>query len=223
MTENNSMKEKPALRPRRLLIAALATIAAIALGFGVLYGTGALPGKDVAGACPAAAGELAARLVPLARGEVAALNVERQPRQAMPLAFKDADGVGKTLEDFHGRAVLLNLWATWCAPCRAEMPALDRLQAKLGGANFEVVAVNVDTARLEKPKAFLDEIGVKNLARYADSSGDAFEALRVSGKALGLPTSLLIGKDGCELGIVAGPAKWDSDDAIRLIKALIGA
>ena len=116
--------------------------------------------------------------------------------------------------------MLLNLWATWCVPCRAEMPALDRLQARLGGADFEVVAVNVDTARLERPKAFLDEIGVKSLDRYADSSGDSFEALRLAGKALGLPTSLLIGKDGCELGVAAGPAKWDSDDALRLIEAL---
>jgi thiol-disulfide isomerase/thioredoxin len=199
------MNEKPARRPQRLLIAGLAGIAAVALGFGVLYGTATGPGKDVAAACPAAAERLAARLAPLAHGEVAALNVEKQPHQAMPLAFKDADGARKSLADFHGRAVLLNLWATWCAPCRAEMPALDRLQAQLGGA-----------------KAFLDEIGIKNLTRYADPSGDAFEALRVSGKALGLPTSLLIGKDGCELGIVAGPAKWDSDDAIQLIKTLNG-
>jgi thiol-disulfide isomerase/thioredoxin len=222
MTENGPMNEKPARRPQRLLIAGLAGIAAVALGFGVLYGTATGPGKDVAAACPAAAERLAARLAPLAHGEVAALNVEKQPHQAMPLAFKDADGARKSLADFHGRAVLLNLWATWCAPCRAEMPALDRLQAQLGGADFEVVAVNVDTARLDRPKAFLDEIGIKNLTRYADPSGDAFEALRVSGKALGLPTSLLIGKDGCELGIVAGPAKWDSDDAIQLIKTLNG-
>ena len=101
--------------------------------------------------------------------------------------------------------MLLNLWATWCVPCRAEMPALDKLQAEKGGKDFEVVAVNVDTARLERRAAFLDGIGVKALPRYADPSGDAFETLRRDGKALGLPVSLLIDRDGCEVAAVAGP------------------
>jgi hypothetical protein len=102
------------------------------------------------------------------------------------------------------------------------MPALDRLQAKMGGADFQVVAVNIDTSRLDRPKAFLAEAGVKNLSRYADSSADSFEALRVAGKALGLPTSLLIGPDGCELAVMAGPAQWDSGDAAKLVTAMIG-
>jgi thiol-disulfide isomerase/thioredoxin len=216
------MTENAGPNARRFLLTGLAAGLALALGAGVLYGTGAVPGKDGA-ACPAAATQLAAKLAPLAQGEVAALSINKAPRPAISLAFRDADGTKRTLADFHGRAVLLNLWATWCAPCRAEMPALDRLQAKLGGDDFEVVSINVDTARLERPKAFLDEIGVNSLARYGDPTGDAFEALRLAGKALGLPTSLLIGKDGCELGLVAGPAKWDSDDAIKLIEALKGA
>ena len=202
----------------RVAAAALAAIVATALGLGVLYGSRPAPGKDEA-ACRAAA-PLAARLAPLAQGEVAAVNVNKAPQMAVALTFKDGSGAGRTLGDYKGRAVLLNLWATWCVPCRAEMPALDRLQARHGGTDFEVEAVNVDTARLERPKAFLDEIGVKSLDRYADSSGDSFEALRLAGKALGLPTSLLIGKDGCELGVAAGPAKWDSDDSLRLIEAL---
>ena len=102
------------------------------------------------------------------------------------------------------------------------MPALDRLQAKAGAPDFEVVTVNVDTARLDRPKAFLDEIGVKALARYADPSADAFETLRLAGKALGLPTSLLIDKDGCELGVVAGPGNWASEDAAKVVEALKG-
>ena len=88
--------------------------------------------------------------------------------------------------------------------------------------DFEVVAVNVDTARLDRPAAFLDQIGVKTLTRYADPSGDAFETLRLAGKALGLPTSLLIDKDGCELGVVAGPVDWDAADARQAVKALTG-
>ncbi len=186
-----------------------------------LYATLKPPDK-AAGNCPAASGALAARLAPLARGDAAAVTVASDPRSAMPLAFERADGSKTTLADFRGRAVLLNVWATWCVPCRAEMPALDRLQAEKGGKDFEVVAVNVDTARLERRGAFLDGIGVKALARYADPSGDAFETLRKDGKALGLPVSLLIDKDGCEVAAVAGALKWDSADAAALIGALKG-
>ena len=144
------------------------------------------------------------------------------PRLALPLVFEREDGSKATLADFRGRAVLLNLWATWCVPCRAEMPALDRLQAEAGDKGFEVVAVNVDTARLERRGPFLDGIGVKSLARYADPSGDAFETLRQNGKALGLPVTMLIDRDGCEIGVVAGAANWDSADALSLIGALKG-
>jgi hypothetical protein len=96
------------------------------------------------------------------------------------------------------------------------------LQAKAGGPGFEVVAVNVDTARIERAPKFLDEIGVTHLTRYSDHSGDAFETLRLAGKALGLPTSLLIDKDGCEIGVVAGPANWGSSQAVEAAKALQG-
>ncbi|MGD1035873.1 MAG: TlpA disulfide reductase family protein [Roseiarcus sp.] len=208
-------------RSRRIQIAggavALAALAAVAS----LYGKGPPPGKAEAD-CPASSALRAARLAPLAQGDIAALAVDRTPRPAIPIAFDGSDGRKLTLADFRGRALVLNLWATWCVPCRAEMPALDRLQAKAGGKDFEVVAVNVDTARLDRPGAFLDEIGVKSLARYADPSGDSFESLRVAGKALGLPTSLLIDKDGCELGVVAGPVNWDSDDAAKAVEALKG-
>ena len=196
---------------------ALAAVAAVA----VLYGTGAPVGKADA-LCPAAAAARSAALAPLAHGDIAALNVERAPKRAATIAFEGPGGAKLSLADFRGKALLLNLWATWCVPCRAEMPALDRLQQSAGADDFQVVAVNVDTARLDRPKAFLDAIGVKSLARYADPSADSFEALRLAGKALGLPTSLLIDKDGCELGIVAGPVNWDSDDAAKVVEALKG-
>ncbi|HYP57175.1 MAG TPA: TlpA disulfide reductase family protein, partial [Beijerinckia sp.] len=112
-----------------------------------------------------------------------------------------------------------NLWATWCVPCRQEMPALDQLEAKLGSKDFEVVAVNIDTAKLDRPKAFLNEAGVKSLAFYADNTATIFQNLRTAGKALGLPTTILIGKDGCEIGTMAGPANWDSADALALLTA----
>jgi len=204
-------------RPRFLLAAAIG-VGAAALALAFLYGTLAPPGK-VASACPPASKELARKLRPLAKGEVAAVSIASDPREALPLVLERPDGSKTTLADFRGRAVLLNLWATWCAPCRTEMPALDRLEAAAGGPGFEVVAVNVDTARLERRGAFLDSVGVKALARYADPSGDAFETLRQGSKALGLPVTMLIDKNGCEIGSAAGAVEWDSADA----KALIGA
>jgi thiol-disulfide isomerase/thioredoxin len=213
--------EKPKPRQSRAPVAMVIAGLAALLAAAVLYGKGAGAGKDETAACPAAKA-VAARLAPLAQGEVAALNVNKNPKPAVDISFADGDGKKLTLADFKGRNVLLNLWATWCVPCRAEMPALDRLQAKMGGADFEVVAVNIDTSRLDRPKAFLAEAGVKSLGRYADSSADSFEALKVAGKALGLPTSLLIGPDGCELAVMAGPAQWDSGDAAKLVTAMIG-
>ena len=200
---------------------ALAALAAL-IGAATLYET--LHHADkVGGDCPASSAATLAAMAPFATGDLAAVSLAKTAHPAIPLTFQDADGKPVDLASFKGRAVLLNLWATWCVPCRAEMPALDRLQAKAGSNAFQVVAVNVDTARLDKPKAFLDEIGVKSLKRYADPKGDSFEALRLAGKALGLPTSLLIDSNGCEMGVVGGPANWDGADALKLIGALKGA
>jgi len=202
--------------PRAILFGAIAAVVAA-----VLYGTLAPTGK-LASSCPASSRALAAKLEPLAKGEMAALNVTADPREAIPLTFERLDGAKAKVSDFSGKAVLLNLWATWCVPCRAEMPSLDRLQAEAGGDSFEVVAVNVDTARLERRAAFLDAIGVKSLTRYADPSGDAFETLRKDGKTLGLPVTVLIDRHGCEVGVVAGAVKWDSTDALAVVQALKG-
>ena len=205
---------------RRVLAPILGVLAAVAAG-AVLYGTVAPAGK-AASDCPADSAKLAARLAPLAKGELAALQVSSEPRRAEQFAFERDGGAKLTVADFHGRAVLLNLWATWCAPCRAEMPALDRLQAAKGGPGFEVVAVNVDTAKPERRATFLDSVGVKSLARYLDSSGDSFETLHNDGKALGLPVTLVIDKDGCEVAAVEGGARWDSAEAQALVEALKG-
>ncbi|HXW19352.1 MAG TPA: TlpA disulfide reductase family protein [Roseiarcus sp.] len=201
------------------LVATVVAVAA-AVGLAVLYGKGS-GGKDASSLCPGAR-DAAARLAPLARGGLAALAVDKLPAPAPDISFSGPDGKKLKLADFRGRSVLLNLWATWCVPCRAEMPALDRLQAKFGGPDFQVVAVNLDTTRLDRPKAFFAETGVKSLDLYADPSDDSFEALRLAGKALGLPTSLLIDKDGCEIGVMAGPAAWDGAEGEKAIAALIG-
>jgi thiol-disulfide isomerase/thioredoxin len=104
-------------------------------------------------------------------------------------------------------------------PCREEMPSLDRLQAKLGGDDFEVVAVDIDTTRLERRRAFLKEAGVSSLGFYADPKAEVFQVLKKAGKVVGLPTTLLIDGQGCELGVMPGPADWASEDAMRLISA----
>ena len=130
-------------------------MAGVAVGLAAVYGIGAMQRNPADAACRPAA-ELAARLEPLARGEVAALGIASEPKRLPELAFADADGKPRTLADFQGKTVLLNLWATWCVPCRKEMPALDALQGKLGGDKFEVVAVNIDTRNLDKPKAWLE-------------------------------------------------------------------
>ncbi|MGA3302267.1 MAG: TlpA disulfide reductase family protein [Methylovirgula sp.] len=205
--------------------APLIPVVLVAGAVAFLYASGAIHRNEAqapqAQTCTAAR-DVAARLKPLVQGEVAALAIASDPKPMPELTFSGPDGKEVKLSDFHGRDILLNLWATWCIPCRKEMPALDRLQGERGGPDFQVVAVNIDTAKLDRPRAFLNEIGVKNLTFYADSKADVFETLKQNGKVLGLPTSILVGKDGCALGVMAGPAQWDSKDAIALINAAKG-
>ena len=125
-----------------------------------------------------------------------------------------------TLADRAGKVLLVNLWATWCAPCRKEMPALDALQKEAGGDDFEVVAVNVDTGGDEKPKKFLGEIGIENLAFYRDDTLELFNTLKRRGLALGLPVTLLVDREGCLMAHMNGPAEWAGEDARRLISAV---
>lgn len=149
------------------------------------------------------------------------MQVQSTPAPMPELIFNDAEGNARKLSDFRGKTILLNLWATWCAPCRLEMPSLDRLQATSGSADFEVVAINIDTRNFEKSKQFLNDIKVVSLKAYADPSAKIFQDLKNSGKALGMPTTLLIDSQGCELGRMPGPADWASEDAQALIKAAI--
>ncbi|MEA2927813.1 MAG: hypothetical protein QOG38_241 [Hyphomicrobiales bacterium] len=205
---------------RRLVIAAGA-VAAVAIGLAAVYGIGALQRNPADAACRPAV-ELAKRLAPFARGEVAGVAVADEPDRVPDLSFHDASGKARTLSEWRGRTVLLNLWATWCVPCRKEMPALDALQGRLGSDGFEVVTINIDTRNLDKPKAWLQEAGIKQLGYYGDPSAKVFQDLKAVGKATGMPTTLLIDRQGCELGVLAGPAEWASDDAVKLISAALG-
>jgi thiol-disulfide isomerase/thioredoxin len=200
---------------------ALGCVVGVAAGLAAVYGIGAMQRNPADASCKPAA-ELAKRLAPLARGEVAAVGIASEPRRLPELTFTGADGKPRALADFQGKTVLLNLWATWCVPCRKEMPALDALQARLGGDAFEVVAVNIDTRNLDKPKTWLQEVGITRLGYYADPSAKVFQDLKAIGKAFGMPTTLLVDPQGCELGVLAGPAEWASDDAVKLIEAASG-
>ncbi len=159
-------------------------------------------------------------LQPFAVGEMAALFVSEDNSDRNSLGFQNRAGEQISVADWQGRVVLVNLWATWCPPCRAEMPALDRLQAQLGGADFEVVAINVDRGGPAKGEAFYTEIGLKNLGFYYDGTQPGIvRELSV----IGMPTTLLLDREGREVARLAGPAEWASDDAVKLIEAAIGA
>jgi thiol-disulfide isomerase/thioredoxin len=175
-------------------------------------------GRDAA--C-AAAEPLAATLNPLVIGEVAAFQVASAPQALSDLAFVGSAGEPMTLAAFEGKVALLNLWATWCAPCRQEMPALDRLQSALGGEDFSVVPVSIDTGEPGRAREFLASVGVSHLPLYTDRSTDIFQALQQRGLAVGLPFTVLVDREGCHLGHMNGPAEWDSADGRRLIEEAI--
>ena len=147
------------------------------------------------------------------------LAVLEAPAAVPSISFMDAAGQPKTLADYSGKVVLLNIWATWCAPCRKEMPTLDRLQAKLGGQDFEVVALSMDKKGPDAVKKFYADIGITHLALNIDSSAKAIFALG----AVGLPTTLLIDRDGKEVGRLIGPAEWDAPDMVEFIRGRIAA
>lgn len=215
-------------RPLGLPSAKLVAIAAVA---GILAGAVAVyvkqttsgNGTEVADAAQCATSvEKAASLKPFTTGEVAAMVAAAEPRVIAGLAFKDQADKDLTLADFAGKTVLLNLWATWCVPCREEMPALNALQKTEGSEMFQVLAINIDTGTIDKPKAFLEETGVDALGLYRDASMGVFNTLKKEGLAFGLPATLLIDGKGCLLGAMNGPAAWDSPDARALIKAAVG-
>lgn len=158
--------------------------------------------------CPATAGEPPQNFA-----------IHESPLPVPEIHFKDGKGHARTLADFRGKVVLLNIWATWCLPCRKEMPTLDRLQAKLGGSNFEVVALSIDSGGPDWVKMFFAEIGIKHLALNIDTSGKAIFALG----APGIPTTLLIDREGREIGRRIGPAEWDSPEMVAFIRSHFAA
>ncbi len=136
------------------------------------------------------------------------------PRSLQKIDFRDEMGTPFTLDAWHGKYVLLNVWATWCGPCRTEMPTLDRLQSQLGSDRFEVVVLSIDRAGVGVVRKFFDEIGIKHLRIFIDRRGSVVQDLKV----FGLPGTMLIGPSGQELGRLFGPAKWDAPEMINFLR-----
>lgn len=192
------------------------------LGFGGVAAFYSGPGNAGNSASCTAARSVAETMRPLARGEVAAVQVADRPAPAAALDFLDKDGKPTSLAAFAGRTVLVNLWATWCAPCLHEMPSLDRLQTEMGGPDFAVVAINIDTRNLHKPRAWLADKKIAALAFYSDPEAGVFQSLRKAHKVEGMPVSLIVDREGCQLAMIQGPADWASGDAKALIAAALG-
>ena len=141
------------------------------------------------------------------------------PKDLPALSFTDGMGVPKDNAVFKGKVTLLNLWATWCAPCRKEMPELAKLQKDLGGADFQVIELSEDLKGYGPSWDFLKQVGAQNLTLYVDVKGAALEALR----APGLPVTLLLDRDGREIGRLLGPADWAGDEAKALVMSAIAS
>ncbi len=225
MSERNEPKR--AAPPAVVLVAGV--LAAIA-GFATVYVTFApsdngpsepgefVPAAEAPGNPPSAQGG-GGVLAGLNTGAMAPLLVRAKPRDVPTVEFVDGTGATRSLADFKGKVVLLNIWASWCVPCREEMPALDKLESELGGKDFAVVAVNIDKGGPDKARAFLAETGASHLGLYTDPTGKLFAAL----KAVGMPTTLVLDRDGKEIGRLVGPADWSSPEARRVVEAAVAA
>lgn len=226
--------EKKSLMPAGRMIL-IATLAGALAGAVAVYVKTTLSGNNAPGtpvvardetaandAACAAKAETAKAVAAAATGAVAAMLPADPPQSLKTLAFNGPDGGSMTLADHSGKLLLVNLWATWCVPCREEMPALNTLQKDMGSDSFEVIAVNVDTGDDTKPKKFLTDTGVDALGYYRDNSLDLFNDVKARGLALGLPVTLLVDGDGCLLANMNGPADWASADAKRFLTSAKG-
>ena len=197
-------------KKKRWLIAVGGVLALLAALYGSSEGLGNLGGKALASA---------ADLKSLAKGPIAAFLPAATLGEPLSLTFVDRTGKKRALSEWKGKVVLLNVWATWCAPCRKEMPALDQLKSDLGGPAFDVLAISTDRGGPDKAAAFFDENKVTKLEVLNDNKAAFAQALRV----IGMPTTLLIDKEGREIGRLIGPAEWASPEGKALIGAAIAA
>jgi thiol-disulfide isomerase/thioredoxin len=146
-------------------------------------------------------------------------NAYDTPRELPEVSFTNESGQSMSLSDFKGKMVLLNLWATWCVPCREEMPTLDRLQSVLGSESFTVVALSLDQEGSVVVKDFYEQLNLKHLEIYVDERMSAPALLNV----IGVPATLLIDREGREIGRKLGPAEWDSPEVVAQIRRYMGS
>lgn len=217
MTETSAPRPDPSPFPRLILTLGLA-LAGVGISAWLWLGNAG----SVAGECPVQT-EKGEALDIAATGQLAALMGTGAGRGYAGLAFKDEAGRDLTIADFAGTRLLVNFWASWCVPCREEMPALDFIATTYNSDGFLVLPINLDMGEdgLEKARAFLEEGQFANLPLYADNSFAAFERLRTEAVALGLPATLLLDENGCELAVLQGPAHWDHADGQRVVERLI--
>ena len=211
------------LRMSGVTIAAALVVVLVAAGaFGHLYGGSGNQTVAIseAGSCALSEAGIA-KIQAASTGELKAFVAMDRPYSVAEFRFNDSKGNPKTLADWLGRTVLVNLWATWCAPCRAEMPLLDRLQGELGSDKFEVLPISVDKSDPAKPKGFFDAIAITEMGFFHDRESMTLGQLKRDGLALGLPATLLVDARGCAVGRLNGPAEWASEDAQNLIKSAL--
>lgn len=210
----DSVNQDTGRRARRTMFAAGAGLIGAAIaGVALYYGESEFLRSDRQTLTPATVGEN----TDSSSSDAFKFSFYDQPHALPEVHFVDGDDRSLSLQDFRGRLVLLNLWATWCVPCRKEMPALDRLEAKLGSPDFEVVALSIDRQGLGAVRPFFKELELKALRIYLDQSGKAAFALN----APGFPTTLLIDREGREAARKIGPAEWDSPEIESTIHGYI--
>jgi thiol-disulfide isomerase/thioredoxin len=141
-----------------------------------------------------------------------------QPSALPEVRFTDGEGRNLSLANFRGQPIVLNIWATWCGPCRKEMPALERLQTVVGRSNLFVLPLSIDRQGASVVKRFYGELGLTALGIYVDTSGKVSRDL----DTVGIPTTLLIDRDGGEVGREVGPTEWDSPEVVALIRQHLG-
>jgi len=216
MTEQEPAKARKN-QPRWIAAGALVVVA-LAIAASLIIGNVSQSGA--AGCGPD--GMVSAAVDKAAVGELAALTTSGTGKSFASLPFLDANKKPVTLGDFKGKTLLVNFWASWCIPCRVEMPALAAIAKQYDSADFMVLPINLDVGPdgADKAKAFLASNNIAGLPLYADPSMQSLEVLKQSGAGLGLPTTLLLDRKACSVGVLQGPAKWDSPDGENVVKAL---
>ena len=202
--------------PKRLILGAI-----LIVGIGFAVWLGLFPRKSPLGENQCQSSQtISKRLSALAIGGMTSLTVKPHSKPLPSLTFNDSKGTPTTLEAFRGKALFVNLWATWCAPCREEMPTLNALERDFGGNTFAVLAINVDTRATDRPRQWLKENAIDTLPYYSDSTGTVLKTLQWSGHAPGLPATILIDSNGCEVATLLGGADWASPEARKIVEVL---